>query len=197
MVYSYLRVSTDRQDSNNQRHSVLEYANKNNLGNVNFTAENVSSRKSWKERAIADIVEKAVNGDIIIVSELSRLGRSMLEIFELISVLLRKKVEIHVIKGNIILRDDIQSKVFTFAFSLGSEIERDLISQRTKEALAAKKASGAKLGRKRGTQNCKLDVHFDEIKRYVDKKISISSIAKLLDVSQPVMYYFCKTRRLL
>jgi DNA invertase Pin-like site-specific DNA recombinase len=197
MIYSYLRVSTDKQDSNNQRHSVLEYVNRNNLGSVNFTAESISSRKSWKERAIADIVEKSVEGDIIIVSELSRLGRSMLEIFELVSILLRKKVEIHIIKGNTILKDDIQSKVFTFAFSLGSEIERDLISQRTKEALAAKKATGARLGRKSGTKSSKLDEHLNEIKKYVSKDLSISSIAKIFEVPQPTMYYFCKTRNLL
>jgi DNA invertase Pin-like site-specific DNA recombinase len=197
MIYSYLRVSTDKQDANNQRHAVLEYANKNKLGNIHFVAEIISSRKSWQERGIAEIVNKAVAGDIIIVSELSRLGRSMLEVFELISILLRKKVEIHIIKGETILKDDIQSKVFTFAFSLGAEIERDLISQRTKEALAAKKAGGAKLGRKVGAKSCKLDPHFNEIKRYLDKKVPVASIAKILEVPQPTMYYFCKTRNLL
>jgi DNA invertase Pin-like site-specific DNA recombinase len=197
MTYAYIRVSTDKQDYNNQRYSVLEYANKHSLGEVNFAAESVSGKKTWKERAIADIVDKAVDGDVLIVSELSRLGRSMLEVFEIIAILLRKNVQIHVIKNNTILKDDIPSKVITFAFSLGSEIERDLISQRTKEALAAKKASGKKLGRKTGSQSCKLDIRLKEIKTLIDKKISISSIAKLLEVPQPTMYYFCKTRKLL
>jgi DNA invertase Pin-like site-specific DNA recombinase len=121
----------------------------------------------------------------------------MLEVFKVISILLRKNVQIHVIKGNTVLKDDIQSKVFTFAFSLGSEIERDLISQRTKEALAAKKSNGVKLGMKTGSKSCKLDIHLKVIKSFIDKKVSVTSIAKILNVPQPTMYYFCKTRNLL
>jgi DNA invertase Pin-like site-specific DNA recombinase len=197
MIYAYIRVSTDKQDFNNQRYSVLEYAANNKLADINFLSESVSGKKSWRERAIADIVNKTVEGDSLIVSELSRLGRSMLEIFELIAILLRKSVEIHVIKNNTVLKDDIQSKVITFAFSLGSEIERDLISQRTKEALAAKKANGMVLGRRIGSKSCKLDVHLKEIKEFIHKKVSVSSIARILNVPQPTMYYFCKTRNLL
>ena len=197
MVYAYLRVSTDKQDFNNQRHSVLEYAHKHKLLDVNFAAESVSGTKNWKTRAIYEIVDKANAGDVLIVGELSRLGRSMLEIFEIISILLRKNVQIHVIKGNQILKDDILSKVFTFAFSLGAEIERDLISQRTKEALSAKKAKGIKLGRKAGSKSCKLDAQLKDIKTFIDKKVPMASIAKILNVKQPTMYYFCKTRKLL
>ncbi|MDR0454252.1 MAG: recombinase family protein [Deferribacteraceae bacterium] len=197
MIYAYIRVSTDKQDFNNQRYSVLEYTDRHNLSDINFISESVSGRKNWKERAIAEIVDNAVDGDVLIVSELSRLGRSMLEIFELISILLRKNIQIHVIKGNTVLKDDIPSKVFTFAFSLGSEIERDLISQRTKEALAAKKANGQKLGRKKGSQSCKLDIRLEEIKSFIDKNTSVSSIAKLLNIPRSTMYYFCKTRKLL
>ncbi|MDR0454351.1 MAG: recombinase family protein [Deferribacteraceae bacterium] len=197
MNYAYIRVSTDKQDCNNQRYSVLEYASKHSLGEVNFAAENVSGKKTWKERAIAEIVDKAVNGDVLIVSELSRLGRSMLEVFEVISILLRKNVQIHILKGNIVLKDDIQSKVYTFAFSLASEIERDLISQRIKEALAVKKAKGVKLGRRIGSKSCKLDDHIKEVKAFINKKISVYAIAKTLKVPQSTMYYFCKTRKLL
>ena len=197
MNYAYIRVSTDKQDFENQRYAVLEYAHKNKLSDIEFAAESVSGTKSWKDRAIAEIVNRATAKDVLIVSELSRLGRSMLEIFEVISILLRKDVQIHVIKGNTILKDDIQSKVFTFAFSLGSEIERDLISQRTKEALAARKSKGKKLGRKTGSKSCELDIHLKEIKAFIDKQVSVSSIAKIMNVSQPRLYYFCKTRKLL
>ena len=197
MIYAYIRVSTDKQDFDSQRYSILEYANKNKLSNIDFAAESVSGTKSWKTRAIAEMVDRIKDGDILIVSELSRLGRSMLEIFELISILLRKSVQIHVIKGDVILKDDIQSKVFTFAFSLGSEIERDLISQRTKEALAAKKAKGIKLGRKNGSRSSKLDPHHKEIKAFIDKKVSLTAIAKILNVSQPMLYYYCKSRKLI
>ena len=197
MVYSYIRVSTDKQDYSNQEFSILQYANKNGLGNVEFISETVSGKISWKSREISKLVDRMNKGDTLIVSELSRLGRTMLEIFELISILLRKEVVIHVVKGNIILKDDIQSKVFTFAFSLGSEIERDLISQRTKEALASKKASGVKLGRPQGSQSSKLDMHVDEIKKYRSLGVSVTSIAKILQVPQPTLYYFCKSRKLL
>ena len=197
MVYSYILVSTDKQDYSNQEFFVLQYANRNNLGNVEFTSETISGKVSWKDREISKLIEGLQKGDILIVSELSRLGRTMLEIFELISILLRKDVEIHVVKGNIILKDDIQSKVFTFAFSLGSEIERDLISQRTKEALASKKASGVKLGRPKGSQSSKLDKYVDEIKKYRALGVSVTSIAKILQVPQPTLHYFCKSRKLI
>ena len=197
MNYAYIRVSTDKQDQSNQRYAILEYADKHKLSELNFISESVSGKKSWKGRAITEIVEKAVANDVLIISELSRIGRSMLEIFEIISILLRRDVQIHVIKGGVILKDDIQSKVFTFAFSLGSEIERDLISQRTKEALAVKKANGKKLGRPVGQKSSKLDAYIKEIETFIGKNISVSSIAKMLNVPQPTMHYFCRTRNLL
>ena len=197
MNYAYIRVSTDKQDFANQQYAILEYANKNEIGNIDFLSESVSGKKSWKVRALAEMIDKTAAGDTLIVAELSRLGRSMLEIFELISILLRKNVDIHVTKGNILLKNDIQSKVFTFAFSLAAEIERDLISQRTKEALAAKRANGKKLGRPFGSKSSKLDDRIKEIQSLTEKKISVSSIAKILQIPQSTLYYFCKTRNLL
>ena len=197
MNYAYIRVSTAGQDVENQRYEILKYANDHQLHNIGFTAEIISSRTPISKRSISNIIEKAQSGDILIVTELSRLGRSMLEVFEILSLLLKKNVAIHITKSNMILKDDITSKVFSFAFSLASEIERDLISQRTKEALQAKKASGMKLGRPKNSKSSKLDSKINEIKALCDKGVSITSIAKILEVPQPTMYYFCKTRGLL
>ena len=129
-TYAYIRVSTDKQDLENQK-----FANNKKLGNVEFIEEAVSGRISWKNRKLKDLIDNLQSGDNLIVAELSRLGRSMLEIMELLSILMRKGVNVYVVKGNYELKDDIQSKVLTFAFSLASEIERELINQRTKETL--------------------------------------------------------------
>lgn len=196
MIYGYIRVSTTHQDTESQKFSILEYANRRQLGHVELLSESVSGKTSWKKRQLAGLIDKLAKGDILIVSELSRLGRSMLEIFELISIMLRNNVEIHVVKGDIILKDDLQSKVFTFAFSLGAEIERDLISQRTKEALAAKKSAGVRLGRPDGSKSSKLDEKYHEIAEMRRKGVSVTAIAKIFDTPQPTMHYFCKTRGL-
>ena len=123
MTYAYLRVSTDRQELENQKFEVLKYANENKLGNVEFVKETVSGRKSWKDRKIGELIEELQQGNILIITELSRLGRSMLEIMELLSILLRKGVELHVVKNRQVLKDDLQSKVFAMAFSIAAEIE--------------------------------------------------------------------------
>jgi DNA invertase Pin-like site-specific DNA recombinase len=120
-IFGYIRVSTDKQELKNQEYIILQYAYKNALGNIDILSETVSGKISWKKRELAHLVDKIDKGDVLIVSELSRLGRSMLEIFEMISILLRKAAIIHVVKGNLILKDDIQSKIFAFAFSLGAE----------------------------------------------------------------------------
>lgn len=196
MIYGYIRVSTDEQDTNNQRFEILDYANKQELGQVKIIAESVSGKITWKKRELAPLVEKLGKGDTLIVSELSRLGRSMLEIFEVISIILRNGAEARVVKSNIIIKDDIHSKVFTFAFSLASEIERDLISQRTKEALRRKKAEGKKLGRPAGSRSSKLDEHLNEIKELRQKGVSVASIAKIYGVGYSTAKHFCKSRDL-
>ncbi len=123
-VFAYVRVSTDKQETKNQSFAILKYANEKKLGNVEFIEETVSGRKSWKERKIGALIPKLRKGDILIVTELSRLGRSMLEIMELLSILLRAGVELHVVKNDQVLKDDLQSKVFAMAFSIAAKIER-------------------------------------------------------------------------
>ena len=195
-TYAYIRISTDKQDLENQKYAILEYANEKGLGNVEFIKETVSGTKSWKNRKLKELIDELQKGDNLIVAELSRLGRSMLEIMELLSILLRKGVNVYVVKGNYELKDDIQSKVLTFAFSLASEIERELISQRTKEALAKRKAEGKKLGRPKGSYNSRLDEKREYIEELVSKGVSISSIAKILGVHYNTMRNYIKSRKL-
>jgi DNA invertase Pin-like site-specific DNA recombinase len=196
-TYAYIRVSTDKQETENQRFEILKYANEKKLGNVEFIEETVSGRKSWKERQLGKLIERIQKGDILIVTELSRLGRSMLEIMELLSILLRKGVELHVVKNNQILKDDLQSKVFAMAFSIAAEIERELISQRTKEALARLKKQGKKLGRPKGSGKSSLDQHYEQIKELLEKGVSIASIAKILGRHYNTVYNYIKKKKLL
>ena len=160
---AYLRVSTTEQDLEKNKADILHLANEKQLGHVEWVEEKASGRVSWKKREIGRILNELTEGDTLIVSELSRLGRSMLQCMEILSIATEKGVHIYAIKGNWHLDNSIQSKIIAMAFSMASEIERDLISQRTKEALAAKKAQGIKLGRPRGIGKSKLDKHRPEI----------------------------------
>jgi DNA invertase Pin-like site-specific DNA recombinase len=162
-VIGYLRVSTGDQELEKNKSDILHLANHLNLGRVNFVEEIVSGKVSWKKRKIAEIIEEFTKGDTLIVSELSRLGRSVLECMEILSVAVEKGVRIYAVKGNWSLDSSIQSKIVAMAFSMASEIERDLISQRTKEALRYKKEQGIKLGRPPGPGKSKLDRFRPEI----------------------------------
>ena len=139
---SYLRVSTIDQDIEKNKNDILKLANDKQLGHVKFIEEKISGTVSWKKRKIYDIINELKSGDNIIVSELSRLGRSMLECMEILSIATEKKINIYSVKGNWSLDNSIQSKIIAMAFSMASEIERDLISSRTREALRIKKMNG-------------------------------------------------------
>ncbi|MEK7571656.1 MAG: recombinase family protein [Patescibacteria group bacterium] len=162
-TFSYLRVSTIDQDIDKNKADILKLAHSLELGHVHFVEEKVSGKISWKKRKIKDIIDAAAKGDNIIVSELSRLGRSMLECMEILSIAAERGINIYAVKGNWRLDSSIQSKIIAMAFSMASEIERDLISKRTKEALRAKKLSGVKLGRPKGIGKSKLDAYRPEI----------------------------------
>jgi DNA invertase Pin-like site-specific DNA recombinase len=160
---AYLRVSTIDQDLEKNKFQILQLANDKGLGRVQWVEEKVTSRVSWHKRQIATILDQLQRGDNLIISELSRLGRSMLECMEILSIASQKGIHIYAVKGNWRLDNSIQSKIVAMAFSMAAEIERDLISQRTKEALAAKKKAGVKLGRPRGVGKSKLDQYRPEI----------------------------------
>lgn len=158
---AYLRVSTTEQDLEKDKAAILHLANDKELGKVHFIEEKISGTISWKKRKIASIIEELRKGDNLIVSELSRIGRSMLEIMQVLSIALEKGINVYAVKGNWQLDQSIQSKIIAIVFSMAAEIERDLISRRTIEALKARKAAGIKLGRPKGKS--KLDIYRPEI----------------------------------
>jgi DNA invertase Pin-like site-specific DNA recombinase len=197
-TFAYLRVSTNQQDLENQKLGVLEYANKKGFTVDNFWQETVTTRKKLQSRDLWLLMQQLKKGDILLVSEISRLARSLMEIMEIIKKLLEIGVEIHIVKQNFIIGDKankIQSSVLIFAFGLAAEIERELISQRTKEALAKRKADGVQLGRKKGSRNekRKLDEYRNDIERYLKQGIPKTIIAKLLNININTLYYYVKT----
>ena len=159
----YLRVSSDTQDIEKNKAEILVFANNKKLGQVIWVKEIVSGKVSWRKRKIGGVISDLQAGDHLVVSELSRLGRSMLECMEILSVASQRQINIYAIKGNWQLDRSIQSKIIAMAFSMAAEIERELISQRTREALAVKKRQGVKLGRPKGVGKSKLDKYRVEI----------------------------------
>ncbi|MGR6782582.1 recombinase family protein [Moritella viscosa] len=185
MNYAYLRISTDSQDVDNQRHGILEYANSHNLTGLNFIEDTVSGKKKWKDRKLGELVDSLVKGDVIIFAEISRMARSTLQVLEILENCISRGISVHITKQNIVLDGSLQAKIMATMLGLAAEIERDFISMRTKEALAARKAAGQRLGRPRGpAENLKLDKLRPDIEKYLRKDLSVRSIAKLID--QPV-----------
>ena len=190
----YLRVSTADQDPTNNKTDILTLANNLNLGQVDFVEETVSGRVSWRKRQIAGVLDEAQSGDHILISELSRLGRSMLECMEILSIALAKGVNIYAVKGNWKLDQSIQSKVIAMAFSMAAEIERDLISERTKEALRVKKAKGVKLGRPKGPGKSKLDTFQPEIQALLANGSTQKFIAQRYNTTEANLHNWMKKR---
>jgi DNA invertase Pin-like site-specific DNA recombinase len=160
---AYLRVSTQEQDLEKNKSDILFFANEKNLGQVEFREDKQSGVINWKKRKLGETINSLGENDNLIVSEFSRLGRSMLECIEVISACLERKINLYAIKGSWQLDNTIQSKIIGLMFSIASEIERDLISKRTSEALKARKAKGLPLGRPKGKGKSKLDKYEDEI----------------------------------
>ncbi len=155
MVYGYIRVSSDKQTVENQRFEINNFCVRNKLVIDGWIEETISGTKSYSKRELGRLLKKVEKGDLIICAELSRLGRNLFMIMEILNICMTKECKVWTIKDNYRLGDDIQSKVLAFAFGLSAEIERNLISQRTKEALARKKAEGMVLGRPKGRRSAK------------------------------------------
>ena len=195
---AYLRVSTDNQDLNNQKLEIHEYAHKNGMSIDQWIDIKISSRKSTKERLIDQLIETLDEGDTLIVAELSRIGRSVGQIITIMDELIKKHIRVIIIKQGMVVngKNDIQTKTMITMFSLFAEIERDLISERTKCGLARARAEGKLIGRPRGNGKSKLDGKEGDIKKLLAKKVSRSSISKIMDVSWPTLNHFIKTREL-
>ena len=179
---AYIRASTDKQDTNNQKLEILEYSRKKGMLVDDFIELTISSRKTKKQRRIDELMGRLESSDTLIVTELSRLGRSTAEVIGLINVLVEKSVRVVILKQNLDFNNyDMNSKIIITLFSLFAELERDLVSMRTKEALAAKRAQGQVLGKPMGTiQKSKFDQHVDQIKDLLEMGLSVRKIAKVL-----------------
>ncbi|PHS23056.1 MAG: resolvase [Robiginitomaculum sp.] len=197
MNYAYLRISTDSQDVDNQRHGILEYANSRNLTGLNFIEDTVSGKKKWKDRKLGELVEILVKGDVIVFAEISRMARSTLQVLEILEVCISRGISVHITKQNIVLDGSLQAKIMATMLGLAAEIERDFISMRTTEALAARKAAGQILGRPRGpAENLKLDRLRPDIEKYLRKDLSVRSIAKLIDQPVTTVHDYVKRHKL-
>lgn len=185
---AYLRVSTLDQDTEKNKADILKFANSKHFGHIDFVEEKVSGAKPWKERKIKEIIDELGDGDRLIVSELSRLGRSMLEIMEIMAVAKEKGIAVYDVKNGWELNSSIQSKVMAMVFSIAAEIERDLIRKRTKEGLQAARAKGKLLGRPKGPGKSKLDKHREEIIALLKTGSKQVYIAKRYGTTQPNLY---------
>lgn len=195
--YAYLRVSTGEQDVKSQKHGILEYVNQNGLGKVTFIEDTASGRKKWRERKLGELITDTVKSrDVIIFAETSRIARSTLQVLEVLQECATLGVTVHMAKEGRVIDDSLGSKVMVTVLGLAAEIERDMISIRTKEALAAKKAAGVILGRPHGSRSAKtkLDDHEHVIRGYLDKKISKRAIAKLVDCAPSTLYEWLKRK---
>jgi len=196
MTYGYLRVSTDQQDENNQRIGVDEKASRMGLKIDEYIIDHgVSGTKEPEKRQLGKLMGKLKDGDLIIASELSRLGRSMYMVMRILEFCMKSGIKVITVKDNYELVDNIQSKVLAFAFSIAAEIERDMISRRTKEALSRCKLKGIKLGRKPGKAiNVKLSGHEREIQEMLCEGKNNVEIGKRFGVHKKTVRIFIRER---
>ena len=195
-LFAYLRVSTDMQDLNTQKLGVLEYCAGHKLGVPELVEDTVSSKADWRQREIGQLLGSCVADDVIVVSEISRLARSTLQVLEIMQAAAGAQVAIHVVKNAMVMDGSLQSKIYATIFGLAAEIERDFIVQRTKEGLARVRAEGGTLGRPPGeAKTLALDAHAKRIDHYLELKLNKRAMAKLLDVSPNTLYQWLRRRR--
>lgn len=194
MNYCYLRISTSLQDEQNQRQGVENKAKQLGIKIDKYIIDKVSGTKEPSERNLGRLLRKMKKNDIIIVSEISRLARRLMMLFRIVEIIQKKEVKLYSVKENFALDNSIQSTVIVFAFGLASSIERDMITLRTKEALAYKKAQGVKLGRPVGskTKNHKLNPYKDKIIKLYNKGWSKSKLARKFKVCNKTMRKYIK-----
>ncbi len=187
-IVAYLRASTDKQDLSHQKLEVLEFARRQGLHIDDYIEITISSRKTSQQRRIDELLQTLSETDTLIVTELSRLGRSTVEVIALVNALVERNIRVIALKQNLAIdRQDMNSKIVITLFSLFAELERDLISLRTREALAAKKAQGQRLGKPKGTiQKSKFDKDLSRIQELLGYGLSVRKIAKVLGYSSHI-----------
>lgn len=197
MIYGYIRVSTDKQTVENQRFEINKFIKKTKFKVDEWIEETISGTVSPKKRNLGKLIEKTKKGDLIICSELSRLGRNMFMIMSILNILMERGVIIYTVKERYRLGEDLTSKVLAFAFSISAEIERTFISQRTTEALRRKKAEGVKLGRPKGRVSAhhKLTGCDNKIKMMLAEGYPKTLICKQLNVSPSTLYLYLKENK--
>lgn len=193
-VIAYIRKSTDKQSFEHQEYEIKQYAEKHNLKIDRWVEESISSRKELKKRQLGKLLEELQDGDILIATEISRLGRSLLEVMGILQTCLEKNCQVWTIKESYNLKNDLQSQLLAVVFSIGVSIERSLLSQRTKTALDAKKAAGIKLGRPFGAESKKLKLskNTKRIRDLLDKKVPKAQIARIMGVQKITLRRFIK-----
>jgi DNA invertase Pin-like site-specific DNA recombinase len=193
-IIGYIRVSSQKQTLEHQHYEIEQFAKKNKIKINQWVEEKVSSRKALKNRKLGSLLDTLHEEDILIACEISRLGRSLLEVMRILEICLSKNCQVWTLKENYRLGNDIQSKVLAFAFGLAAEIERNLISQRTKSSLANLKASGKKLGRPFSAESKKLKLSksINKIQQMLSKGCSKTEIAHKLNVQRSTLHRFMK-----
>ena len=193
-VIAYIRKSKDKQSFEHQEYEIEQYAEKHNLKIDRWVEESISSRKELKKRQLGKLLEELQDGDILIATEISRLGRSLLEVMGILQTCLEKNCQVWTIKESYNLKNDLQSQLLAVVFSIGVSIERSLLSQRTKTALDAKKAAGVKLGRPFGAESKKLKLskNTKRIRDLLDKKVPKAQIARIMGVQKITLRRFIK-----
>lgn len=194
-IVGYIRVSTTKQDAEKQWNAVLNYANAELKSAIEKVEDTASGKIAWRDRALGQIVEECQNGDIIVVSEISRLARSTLGVLEFLQVTAEKGIQVHIVKPLLQFKgqNDIASKMLATTLGMVAEIEREFISQRTKNALEKIKADGKQLGRPKGeAKKHKLDPHRNEIYSMLESGVSKMSVARYFKVQPATLYAFLK-----
>ena len=197
MIYAYIRTSTEKQNNENQHFEIENFAAENNIRIDKWIEETISSRKDLKERKLGKLLKSLKHDDIVIASELSRLGRNLLQVMSILHDCMNIGCKVWTIKDNYRLGSDIQSKDLAFAFGLSAEIERNLISQRTKNSLDKLRATGKHIGRKKGSKNksTKLSGKEELIRKLLSQNIKKTRIAKMLNVDYSTFYKYLKQQK--
>lgn len=209
-IYAYLRVSTDKQDVENQKHGILEYANTKGFSKIVYIEDTASGKLHWRDRKLGELMtDTCTSGDVVLFGEFSRIGRSTLQVLEVLQEGLKNEIEIHIAKDKVIMDDSIQSTIYATVLGLAAEIERSFIAMRTKESISKRKADikekgyflnarGEKvtgLGRPKGkAENTKLDKYEADIRGYLEKEIPKRSIAKIVGCAPATLYSWLKKK---